>query len=73
MTKSKGVSIYLDGETSLALNAIRNDIIRGLDESGMNGLAMAPTIGYLARQVLRKAIGLKEIKGEELIADTQEK
>ncbi|MBA3175198.1 hypothetical protein CBX59_001950 [Salmonella enterica] len=67
-TKPKGVTVALDAEISLALNQARNEVIEGLNKSGFNGLAMAPSLGAMARMSLRKALGLPENKQDDMQA-----
>jgi len=67
-TKPKGVTVALDTELTVALNAARNQVIEELNKSGFNGLAMAPSLGALARMSLRKALGLPENKNDDLQA-----
>lgn len=67
-TKSKGVTVALDSEITLALNRVRNEVIAGLDKSGLNGMAMAPSLGALARLSLRKTMDLPESAKDDMQA-----
>ncbi|MHA1067193.1 hypothetical protein ACR9GP_25585 [Enterobacter ludwigii] len=58
----KGVTVQLDAETTLALNRVREQIRVGLDEAGFNGLAMMPSLGAIARETLRRGLGLPPTK-----------
>lgn len=66
--KPKGITVQLDTELSLALNRSRQQIIDELNASGFNGLAIAPSLGALARMALRKSLGLPENKKDDLQA-----
>lgn len=63
--KPVGVTVQLDSELTIELNRARQDVIEKLNESGLNGLAMAPSLGALARMHLRKSLGLPETKNED--------
>ncbi|EFC3660671.1 TPA: hypothetical protein SI588_002983 [Escherichia coli] len=60
MNKKKAVSIYLDNETALALNRLREEIRKKNSETGME--LPAPSIGWLARSLLRQKLGITEDK-----------
>lgn len=66
--KPKGVTVLLDADLTLALNRMRQGVIEHLNDSGLNGLAMAPSLGALARMQLRKSLGLPENKNDDLQA-----
>lgn len=63
--KPDGVTVMLDAEISLELNRARQAVIEALNLGGYNGLAMAPSLGALARMTLRKALGLPENKNDD--------
>ncbi|MFP2504502.1 hypothetical protein [Buttiauxella brennerae] len=64
--KPAGVTVLLDSDLTLALNDARNKTIAKINESGLNGMAMAPSLGALARMALRKAMGMPENKYDDL-------
>ena len=66
--KAKGVTVMLDADLTLELNQVRQATITKLNESGFNGLAMAPSLGALARMQLRKSLGMPEKKSDDLQA-----
>ncbi|MFS6814973.1 hypothetical protein [Citrobacter meridianamericanus] len=62
MTKSKGLSVYLDDETTLVLNRLREEIRQRYEREGIPG--NAPTIGWLARSLLREKLGMAPAKND---------
>ena len=66
--KPKGVTVLLDADIALALNQARNEVISSMNQAGLNGLAMAPSLGALARMQLRKSLGMPENKPDDLQA-----
>lgn len=60
MAKQKAVSVYIDDETALVLNRVREEIRQRYEREGIPG--NAPTIGWLARTMLRKKLGLLLLK-----------
>ncbi|EOV9570215.1 hypothetical protein ACN5LI_001835 [Cronobacter turicensis] len=63
--KPDGVTVMLDGDITLELNRARQAVIDSLNLGGYNGLALAPSLGALARMTLRKALGLPENKNDD--------
>lgn len=62
MTKQKSMSVYIDDETSLALNRLREEIRQ--KNEGADHPALTPTIGWLARMLLREKLGLGDAKND---------
>ncbi len=62
MAKQKAMSVYIDDETALALNSLREEVRQRFDSEGLPG--MAPTIGWLARSLLREKLGLANNKSD---------
>ena len=62
MTKQKAMSVYIDDETALTLNLLREEIRQRYEREGIPG--NAPTIGWLARSLLRKTLGLNASKND---------
>lgn len=62
MTKPKGLSVYLDDETTLVLNRLREEIHQRYEREGIPG--NAPTIGWLARSLLREKLGMAPAKND---------
>ncbi len=62
MTKPKGLSVYLDDETTLVLNRLREEIRQRYEREGIPG--NAPTIGWLARSLLREKLGMAPAKND---------
>ena len=60
MNEKKAVSVYLDNETALALYRLREDIRKKNAETGMD--LPTPTVGWLARSLLRQSLGIKKKK-----------
>lgn len=58
--KQKGYSVYLDSELTLALNSLGQQVRQNNEAAGMPG--SAPTLGWLARELLREKLGLKDSK-----------
>ncbi|HBL7133897.1 TPA: hypothetical protein LSW83_004083 [Serratia marcescens] len=58
--KQHGYSVYLDGDLALELNRLREQVRKNNAAAGVPG--MAPTLGWLARELLREKLGLKESK-----------
>lgn len=57
---TKSVSVMLDADIAEALGQMREKIIRQMNDSGIYGSVAAPTLGYLARSVLRSKFGLQD-------------
>lgn len=62
MTKPKGLSVYLDDETTLVLNRLRAEIRQRYEREGIPG--NAPTIGWLTRSLLREKLGMDPAKND---------
>ncbi|WP_275260425.1 hypothetical protein [Citrobacter freundii] len=62
MTKLKAMSVYIDEETSLMLNRLREDVRQRYEREGIPG--NAPTIGWLARSLLREKLGMAPAKND---------
>lgn len=62
MTKQKAISVYIDDETALALNRLREEIRKNNESDGLP--AQTPTIGWLARTLLRGKLGLSAEKND---------
>ncbi|WP_456071487.1 hypothetical protein [Enterobacter quasiroggenkampii] len=62
MTKQKAMSVYIDDETVLALNHLREEIRQKNESVGL--LAQTPTIGWLARTLLREKLGMGAAKND---------
>ena len=61
--KLSGASVFMDGELTLALNRLREEIRQKNEANGMP--AMVPSIGWLARELLRDKLGLKDSKASK--------
>ena len=62
MTKQKAMSVYIDDETALALNSLREEIRQKNESDGLP--AQTPTIGWLARTLLREKLGMSVAKND---------
>ena len=62
MTKQKAMSVYIDDETALALNSLREEIRHKNESVGLP--AQTPTIGWLARALLREKLGMGAAKND---------
>lgn len=62
MTKQKAMSVYIDDETALALNSLREEIRQKNESDGLP--AQTPTIGWLARTLLREKLGMSPAKND---------
>jgi hypothetical protein len=62
VTKQKAMSVYIDDETALTLNRLREEVLQRYDREGIPG--NAPTIGWLARSLLREKLGLTPAKND---------
>lgn len=62
MTKQKAMSVYIDDETALALNSLREEIRQKNERDGLP--AQTPTIGWLARTLLREKLGMSAAKND---------
>ena len=62
MTKQKAKSVYIDDETALALNRLREEIRQKNESDGLP--AQTPTIGWLARTLLREKLGMSAAKND---------
>ncbi|WP_233606918.1 hypothetical protein [Enterobacter huaxiensis] len=62
MTKQKAMSVYIDDETTLALNRLREEIRQKNESDGLP--AQTPTIGWLARTLLREKLGMSAAKND---------
>lgn len=58
--KQKGYSVYLDGELTLALDSLCEQIRQTNEAAGMPGIT--PTRGWVMRELLREKLGLKYSK-----------
>ncbi|HEF0060933.1 hypothetical protein GW721_04875 [Citrobacter braakii] len=56
------MSVYIDEETSLMLNRLREEIRQRYEREGIPG--NAPTIGWLARSLLREKLGMAPAKND---------
>lgn len=62
MTKQKAMSVYIDDETALALNRLREEIRQKNESDGLP--AQTPTIGWLARTLLREKLEMSAAKND---------
>lgn len=62
MTKQKAMSVYIDDETALALNRLREEIRQKNESDGLP--AQTPTIGWLARTLLHEKLGMGAAKND---------
>ncbi|HIC1936944.1 TPA: hypothetical protein ACW0QD_004710 [Citrobacter freundii] len=62
MTKQKAMSVYIDDETTLVLNRLREEIRQRYEREGIPG--NAPTIGWLTRSLLREKLGIAPAKND---------
>ncbi|MFP2682431.1 hypothetical protein [Enterobacter ludwigii] len=62
MAKQKAMSVYIDDETALALNRLREEIRQKNESDGFP--AQTPTIGWLARTLLREKLGMSAAKND---------
>jgi len=62
VTKRKSMSVYIDDETALTLNRLREEVRQRYNREGIPG--NAPTIGWLARSLLREKLGLTPAKND---------
>ena len=62
MIKQKAMSVYIDDETTLALNRLREEIRQKNESDGLP--AQTPTIGWLARTLLREKLGMSAAKND---------
>lgn len=62
MTKQKAMSVYIDDETTLMLNRLREEVRQRYEREGIPG--NAPTIGWLARSLLREKLGMDPAKND---------
>lgn len=62
MIKQKAMSVYIDDETALALNRLREEIRQKNESDGLP--AQTPTIGWLARTLLREKLGMGAAKND---------
>jgi len=60
--KQKAMSVYIDDETALALNRLREEIRQKNESDGLP--AQTPTIGWLARTLLREQLGMSAAKND---------
>lgn len=67
MNQKKTVSVYLDNETALALYRLREDVRKKNAETGME--LPTPTVGWLARSLLRQSLGIKADKEDSPYAE----
>lgn len=54
--KPKAISVYIDDETALAFNRLRETIRQPLENKGIQ--SGAPPLGWLARSLLREKLGM---------------
>lgn len=62
MIKQKAMSVYIDDETTLMLNRLREQIRQKNESDGLP--AQTPTIGWLARTLLREKLGMVAAKDD---------
>jgi len=60
--KQKAMSVYIDDETALVLNSLREEIRQKNESDGLP--AQTPTIGWLARTLLREKLGMSAAKND---------
>ncbi|EAM9829416.1 hypothetical protein CBJ15_15625 [Salmonella enterica subsp. enterica serovar Rubislaw] len=63
MTKRKkagGVAVMLDAELTDAVRQLCEKVIRQMNDAGVYGAVAAPSMGYVARQLLRSKLGLSD-------------
>lgn len=61
MTKRKkagGVAVMLDAELAEAVRQVREKVICQMNDAGVYGAVAVPSMGYVARQLLRSKLGL---------------
>jgi hypothetical protein len=58
----QSMSVYIDNETAMALNRLREEIRQKNESDGLP--AQTPTIGWLARTLLRAKLGLTADKND---------
>ncbi|HCC8365136.1 TPA: hypothetical protein SCS03_000370 [Citrobacter freundii] len=56
------MSVYIDDETTLMLNRLREEVRQRYEREGIPG--NAPTIGWLARSLLREKLGMNPAKND---------
>lgn len=66
MAKQNAMSVYIDDETALVLNKLREEIRQRFEREGIPG--NAPTIGWLARSLLREKLGMTPAKNDSACA-----
>lgn len=62
MTKQQSMSVYIDYEITVMLTRLRETIIERFEREGITG--HAPTIGWLARSLLREKLGIDPEKND---------
>lgn len=60
MTTKHAISVHLDDEITLALNRLREGVRKQNEVAGLP--PMAPSLGWLARSLLRDKLGLVDSK-----------
>ncbi len=62
MVKQKAMSVYIDDEIALLLNHLREEVRQRYEREGIPGTA--PTLGWIARSLLREKLGLVSSKND---------
>lgn len=70
MTIKNTISVHIDDEITLALNHLREALKKNSVAAGMP--ATAPSIGWLARSLLRDKLGLVDSKAAKQDISTSE-
>lgn len=63
--KAKSISVMLDGEIVVALQQMQQGIITKMNKAGVHGLAAVPSLGYIARALVRSRLGIKGHEGDD--------
>lgn len=67
--RAKSVSVMLDADITAALKQVQQSVVTKMNQGGVFGLAATPTLGYLARELLRTKLGLQADKKDNATAD----
>lgn len=63
--RSKGVSVMLDADLVVAIKRVQGDVIGRMNAAGVYGMAATPTLGFLARQLLRKQLSMPDNNADQ--------
>lgn len=63
--KEKPISVMIDGELVAALKRIQQGVKRTVDADEDLGLTIEPSLGFIARQLLRNSLGVSKAKNAE--------